>query len=1367
MGKGMLLLLGLLLTSGQSQAGNAIVPPELADWSSWVLRDQPDAACPLDASNQRQCAWAGRLELDVSDDRVRFRQQWSAYGPALLTLPHADQGYLEAVHINAQPALLASTAPGRPALRVDAGDYLVEGILRLPPQADTIQTGNQTGIVTLRVNGQPVAQPRLADGRLSLHLVDEHAQQSGVEQDSLSIQIWRQLQQSIPASLTTLVDLEVTGKARTIELGQVLPASMRVLSVTAGSGVPVSLSRSGELRVQADAGHHQIVIESQRSTAETRYAPPANTALPATEIWSFRRDVNLPRVQVEGGTIYDASRIRNYPKPWLDAPTYLLQRGDSLQLLPVPEARNQQEVTALSSVREYWMDFNGLGYFYRDHIAGRRGDLKRINATNEHELYHARLADSSDQVITLDPDSGLKGIELRTTDVDLITEGRVDSRSLRTHAWLTPMTSIDITLNYPPGVRVFHATGADSASGSWLGQWRLLDFFLVILISVAFYKLFGGLAGMLALAGMVLTIHEPGAPRFIWLAALLLTALGRVMPAGRLLTSVNRLRWVVLVLILVILVPFAIQQVRTGLHPQLLHGELGGYSAYQSKLARSAARVDDPVRTMEQAVDMATAPSIDQLDVLREKRLQAPAVAWEQQDIFTPDFKAQTGIGIPGWSWKTLRLHFSHEQDMPIRIIALGKFGNLLFQWLQVALLLGMMYFLIARVLRAPAAPVNRVTPSALLVLCLAGLPLLSSPAMAQTYPSQALLEDLKTTLLKPAACHPHCSFFNELAVRIDEGGLVLVAEYHVQEEAAVVLPGGRNWLPDSVTLQGRPVLVNRQRLDKAQDLLIALLPAGRHRISLTGGLPAAEQFELFVPESPDKVSVRADSRWQLTGVANNKLTGQTISFRDRRQAGEAGEGLPSLAPLPESHLDSVYVVRRTLTLGEDWRVQTEVLRLGPQARATELDLPLLAGEKPYERPGSAMTRHDDLVRLRFDDGQSMIRFESMLDPVSRIRLQSPSHDAAYVEKWTLNVSPLWHVDFDGPAQSGSFDRRGMQALYWQPQPGESLTVHTHALKGAPDPNRSASRVRQAEWHLALNDMESRFTLTMQTEAAFSNPVTLQLPPRSRLSDIKLNNTPLPPVTGEGNRVELDVPAGHNQFELSGILHEPVTRSWTLPVVDFGMPVTNYTTRVVPSQQTDKRWYLLLGSHAVGPAVLFWGELLVLFLIALALGHSRYTPLRAWQWALLSVGFLQLHFVSLLAFAGLFAAFRYRSDHVDQLATSRWRHNLVQSALAALFFIVMLLLLGVITRALIGDPDMQIRGNGSSGAMMVWYQDAIFDGHPIMPITLYSVPLWVHKALMLGWSLWVSFALLGWSKVLWQQWSKRQYWIASPAAPRS
>ena len=74
----------------------------------------------------------------------------------------------------------------------------------------------------------------------------------------------------------------------------------------------------------------------------------------------------------------------------------------------------------------------------------------------------------------------------------------------------------------------------------------------------------------------------------------------------------------------------------------------------------------------------------------------------------------------------------------------------------------------------------------------------------------------------------------------------------------------------------------------------------------------------------------------------------------------------------------------------------------------------------------------------------------------------------------------------------------------------------------------------------------------------------------------------------------------------------------------------------------------------------------------------------------------------------------------------------------------LLLLFFAVQHGLLGNPEMQIGGNGSTAYQLNWYQDR---NSKLLPTaTVVSVPLFVYRLLMLACSLWLAVSLLNCEK---------------------
>jgi len=103
-------------------------------------------------------------------------------------------------------------------------------------------------------------------------------------------------------------------------------------------------------------------------------------------------------------------------------------------------------------------------------------------------------------------------------------------------------------------------------------------------------------------------------------------------------------------------------------------------------------------------------------------------------------------------------------------------------------------------------------------------------------------------------------------------------------------------------------------------------------------------------------------------------------------------------------------LIRRTLRLGVDWRVRTQVERRSAPDAPIVLEVPLIPGEQVLWE--EAQVRADRLL-VSLAPGQRETSWSSSLEPVDNIRLHA-SEDPRLSEKWRLDLSPLWHLTAEG-----------------------------------------------------------------------------------------------------------------------------------------------------------------------------------------------------------------------------------------------------------------------------------------------------------------------------------------------------------------
>jgi hypothetical protein len=185
------------------------------------------------------------------------------------------------------------------------------------------------------------------------------------------------------------------------------------------------------------------------------------------------------------------------------------------------------------------------------------------------------------------------------------------------------------------------------------------------------------------------------------------------------------------------------------------------------------------------------------------------------------------------------------------------------------------------------------------------------------------------------------------------------------------------------------------------------------------------------------------------------------------------------------------------------------------------------------------------------------------------------------------------------------------------------------------------------------------------------------------------------------------------------------------------------------------RWVLYAGGRGIGPAILYWGELIVFSVVAVGLGRMRRAPLRRHEWFILGLGLSTFAWSALLLFAVWIFAMRWR----EELDVEHWsvrKFNLMQAGLIVLSLVAIVSLVAAIPNGLLANPDMRIAGTGQHANELSWFNDQAPGELPV-PWVL-SLSLWWYKTAMLLWALWLAFALARWLPIAWKALGAGGFW---------
>lgn len=255
-------------------------------------------------------------------------------------------------------------------------------------------------------------------------------------------------------------------------------------------------------------------------------------------------------------------------------------------------------------------------------------------------------------------------------------------------------------------------------------------------------------------------------------------------------------------------------------------------------------------------------------------------------------------------------------------------------------------------------------------------------------------------------------------------------------------------------------------------------------------------------------------------------------------------------------------------------------------------------------------------VAVHLGPRDDRVAWSSVLERAGELVLQAPDV-TSWIETWHLEVSPIWHVE-----QSGGIplvhhqDPEGRWAPTWQPWPGEEARLEVSRPEAVP--GRSLT-VDQNRLEVRPGRRGSAHTLALSLRSSMGGQHSIFLPEGAELQEAFIDGR-TQPLRLDAGRLTFPVRPGSQVWKVTWRSPEPVKPFYRTPRLDLGSPSVNAATRVVLNSD---RWVLFAGGPCLGPAVLFWGVLLVVALVSAGLGRVPFAPLRTWEWFLLGVGLTQ------------------------------------------------------------------------------------------------------------------------------------------------
>ena len=1330
----MLCGVAVLMSAGVVRSG------PMDKWESWILADHQQHDCPwvMAKGENRVCIWPSKLVLKASDKGGAFTYTVDVYEKnAFITLPGNVDHWPTNVVVNgiAAPVVERNRLPH---IAITAGHYEVSGNFSWHKRPGQLTIPRHVGIVSLRVDGKT----RVVDRRNTQLIFSSKSDGSQKKaNDSLSVEVFRLLDDGVPVRMSTHITLSVSGKAREIVFGSVMLAGTEVLHIQ--SQIPARIDADGTMRAQVTAGEHTIQIHSRFTVS-----PDSITTKKLTNEWpeyeyiSFKSATDVRQAKLSGPVSIDTTQI-SIPRGWEEFPTYRMGSGETLNIETEYRGDHSPVANELHVKRDLWLDFDGAGITALDRISGKMNKGWRIDAAKGTNIGRATV-DSAPVLITMN--ESLEGIEVRSPNIELEAVTRTASTSgFSASGWDARSDKYNATLHLPPGWRVLHASGVDRIWGTWLSKWDLWDVFLVLITVSVTRKLIGNAVAVLAGGAFLIVLHEPGTPLLIIPLLLMVIALLPVV-SGKIKSVLRSVGGVLGVVLALSVIAFAVSTFRLAIYPSLERAEIGTYK--QSNYERSISQVTSSSVTPVMLDDSGA--------VVRKKskgQNMRPEESAEKrkQSLYqvTENDRVQTGPGLPTWTWNSVTFNASGPvpANQTLSIYYSSPLVTSIWRVVSVflvALYAGMVIMRLVRLSQFKGVEGSGMagTASVLAMGFVILLGVSGSPnTMAQEYPPKYLLDTLEKRLIKAPDCLPSCASLNDGRIVVSGRKITIQFSAYTDADTALPLPHGHGTWELGLVSENDKALPLRKKGNK----LFVRLSKGHHLIKVQGKI-IADQATVGFPLAIHNMQVSA-SDWAVEGLIDGRVKNSILTLRAIDKNASQKVDTLKADPAPE-----FVKVRRHFVFNKKWNVETTIQRISPKQGAISLPVKLIQNEKLLKDMGAV--KNGEIV-VQLGHRQKYVSWLSSIEPTDRLQLKA-SDGAIYLEEWSFTPSSLWRLTYEGiPPVKPNTDANAFEPIF-KPWPAETLVVDVRKPAGIPGDTHT---VESAVLKVNAGNKLQRSTLTLEIRSSLGTNYTVTLPEGSEVLKFKVDdramNTPL------GREVKIPLQPGSQSvvIEFQSLADMGVV-SYS-PEVILPDGATNVRVQYVLPKD---RWPLYLHGPAIGPAMLYWGVLCVIVLGALALPRLASAlnfnmPIAMTGWLLLGVGLSTVNGYGVLVIAVMFFMLAARKQLIKPEAMAPLNFNMMQCAIVAWVGLAVLCMVAAIPMGLLSNPEMKVVGNGSSSHFYNYYQDIVGVPEGFPSVTVVSVPILAYRGVMLLWSLWLSTQLIRWTGWGWGCFSEKKSWM--------
>ena len=1002
----------LLFLISFSLLANDTIPEPLKPWVSWVLKGNEELSCPFINNTQYSekrnhiCAWPSTLTLDVKDRSAKFKQSWQVLTNSIIPLPGNRNNWPQSVTVN-KKSIPVFNHKGKPAIELVKGSYVIAGHFEWLKIPESISIPKQYAFVKMTINNQVIAFPKIENADLWLQAFEP----SQETKDSIDITVARRVADGAYIKLDTFISLNVSGKMREVKLGKLLPNGFELIGIE--SQVSSFLDGDGVLHAKLKPGRWQIKVSAYaQPTLLTWSRPEQSHYWPKEEIWVFAGHENLRLGKIDGAKMVDSSQVE-MPKAWYELPSYLVNTSDSLIYDIQHRGKPLHLENTLNLSRTLWLSFDNSSFTFNDDIKGKMINDWRLSMKSPYLLESAE--DQKGSVLITTNDQSERGIENRYPQVNIQARGIINAAAkLPVTGWDSDFERVSLTLNLPPGNKLFAVFGADSISNSWWSSWTIWASFIVLLSSLMASRLINITAGISTAIMLLVIYQEASAPIAIIINLLLAIAIKKHQPFDRVKALVKIYLGVSITIAIGAILLFSAMQLRTVIHPQLELRESGISSFSDRSVKQGNISSENLISEKESerkiirkrsevmsSMDLQYAP----VESAMVKGMQGKTVD-SMMERYQSDALMQAGSGIPNWQWNSYQVRWDSPvaKGQEFDVIVLSKTTYRIIKIVGIFLTLLWLYLILKDVI---SYAYNKFKPNVqakaiLTVLAVFILmPSYTPKVEATDFPDQRLLDELKVRVTEAPLCAPDCVAINNLHVSIDAKSLTLVMSVHANSDTALAIPRSEFWRPEKLSLNEKPI----ESLVKRKGWIYIPVSKGLSNITLLGQVAPVDVFQLQFKDLPKHVKILTTDAWEIVGSQANSLNGNGLEFlatiknkNDNEQTSTRYSAQPFVK------------VTRELSIDQLWTIRTRVQRIAPSSGSINVGIPILSGEKITS---ADVMVENELVEVTIPAGENEFMWNSTITRQEVLRLHAKP-EMSIIEQWRVIVSPSWHAKLTG-----------------------------------------------------------------------------------------------------------------------------------------------------------------------------------------------------------------------------------------------------------------------------------------------------------------------------------------------------------------